>query len=179
MGKELSFRIYLRRLNIWLWLTITLILLSAFTERRVEAHYPNHNANPTSYIAGQPLGLSFLFGSHIHLDPSQATPNDVIRITVGGEWFNVCVPRYHSHQIIGNVIRITASANLFDVCVALVEPTSWSFTVEIGPLPIGLYTVEVYLLDLSLPGSPPILYDTISFMVATERVYLPVILCND
>jgi hypothetical protein len=64
------------------------------------------------------------YDSHITIAPSAPTPDDVIRITVSGKWFNVCVPRYQSHQVNGTMI----------------------------------------------------LYDTTSFMVATERLYLPVIL---
>lgn len=54
----------------------------------------------------------------------------------------------------------------------------WSFTVDASPLPVGLYTVEVYLADSSPWGMPPILYDTTLFLVSTERLYLPLILRN-
>ncbi len=115
-------------------------------------------------------------GTQIVIDPPAPTPNDTIQIAVSGEWPNVCVPRYQSHQIVGKMIRIEAEATLFGRCIALEEPGSWSFIVEVGPLPIGLYTVEVYLVDSSFWGRPPILYGTTSFLVSTERLYLPVIL---
>jgi hypothetical protein len=125
-----------------------------------------------------PLEQYTSYSSHITIDPSAPTPDDVIRITVGGEWFNVCVPRYQSHQVNDNTIRIEAVASF--ICMAIEGSTSWSFAVEVGPLPIGLYTVELYLYLLGLPGPliRPILYNSTSFMVATERLYLPVILRN-
>lgn len=169
--------LYQRAPAIGLWLLITLTLFLALAERRVEAASPDSHLGLRSYIAGPPFERYHPYGSHIRIEPRAPTPSDVIRIIVSGEWPNVCVPRYQSHQIIGNVIRIEAEATFIGMCIALAEPGSWSFTVEVGPLPIGLYTVEVYLVDASFWWRPPpILYDTTSFMVATERLYLPVIL---
>jgi hypothetical protein len=114
-------------------------------------------ANPTLIWPG--------YDSQISINPSTPRPGDVIRITVWGEWPNGCVPRYQSHQIEGNAIRInTVPPCFFCSCLMVISP--WSFTVEVGSLPVGLYTVEVV-------GS---VYKTTLFMVAKERLYFPIIL---
>jgi|GEM_PF-5531552 len=163
---------------IWLWLIITLTLLPVFTERLVAAARLNNDFDPISYTVGQPFEQNPPAGSHIRIDPSLPTPDDILRIRVSGEWINVCVPHYEAHRIVGNVIRIEAVTTLLGVCLPIELPRSWSFTVEVGPLPIGVYTVEVYLLDSSFPGRPPILYDAASFLVATDRLYLPLFWAN-
>lgn len=105
-------------------------------------------------------------GTYIRIDPSMPTENDLIRITVGGEWPDACAPRYRSHQIVGNVIRIDAVLPcLLCICAQVITP--WSFTVEVGPLPVGLYTVEIN-------GR-----SALSFLVPTvTRLHLPLLLRN-
>jgi hypothetical protein len=135
--------------------------------------------SPSNHIASIPPPLKKApdqytsYHSYITIAPPAPTPDDVIRITVSGKWFNVCVPRYQSHQVNDNMIRIEAKATIFGFCVPIEGPTDWSFTVEVGPLPIGLYTIEFYIFD---PLIGLILYDNSTFMVATERLYLPIIL---
>ena len=115
-----------------------------------------------------PEPSSSSFETHFTTEPAMPTPNDVIQITVGGEWPDSCVPRYQSHQIEGNVIRINTLALPCYLCACFYVISPWSFTIEVGPLPIGLYIVEVI-------GS---VYKTTTLIVATERLYLPVILRN-
>jgi hypothetical protein len=155
---------------------LSLNLISA--DSLVKAAHPSGNPDLIPPLDRETPELSATHISHIRIDPPFPTENDVIRITAFGNWFNICVPRYQSHQIVGNVIRITATASFFGVCVPIEGPTSWSFTIEVGPLPIGLYIVEVYFLDPSFWGRPPILYDTTSFLVPKVRLYLPVIRRN-
>jgi hypothetical protein len=68
---------------------------------------------------------------------------------------------------VGNVIRIDAVANPDDMfCIQILMP--WSFTVTVGPLPAGFYTVEVYIARGS--QGEPILHHTTSFLVRREEV---------
>lgn len=166
---------YLQFPAILLELVIGLGLVLVPAESQVKATGPSRTMDSMPRSFEHLLELYPFYDSHLTIEPSTPTPDDVIRITTGGEWSNVCVPRYQSHQVIGNIIRIEAEAILFGVCIPIEGPTSWSFTVEVGPLSNGLYTVELYILD---PLVEPVLYETTSFMVATDRLYLPIILAT-
>lgn len=168
---------HLQRLTIWLGVIVELGLALAFAYSQAEA--ANLSSNLGSILPLEEVsfeGYAYT-ASAIRIDPPAPSPNDVIRITVSGEWPNMCVPRYQSHRIKGNTIRIDAVGTLFGICIAVCMPMSWSLAVEVGPLPVGLYTVEFYILD---PVGGPIGYNSTSFLVATERIYLhlPVILHN-
>jgi hypothetical protein len=147
-------------------------LAPALVEIQVNATHPRSNPILISPADKESLDLDPPYGSHIHIDPPAPMPNDIIRITVSGDWPNVCVPRYYSHQIMGNVIRIDAVATLVGACIPVELPKFWSFDVEVGPLPVALYTIKLYILD---PVIGPIPYGTASFLVSTERLYLPII----
>jgi hypothetical protein len=98
---------------------------------------------------------------HIDIYPSRPTVEDVIQITPSGERTTSCVPVYQAHQVTGNVIEIYAAVNPF--CLPCLQVlTSWEFTVEVGPLPAGTYTVELYN---RICDWPPYLHDRTSFTV--------------
>lgn len=163
----------LKWLVIWLGIMTGLVVALAFTESQVEAAPNNLGSNlPIKKVL--PLE-SIYYAGNLRVDPPMPTPNDVIRITASGESPNGCVPHYQSHRVEGNRIRIDATGNLYGVCVALWMPVTWSFGIEVGPLPVGFYTIELYILD---PIIGPVRYTTTSFLVTTERLYLPIIRRN-
>ncbi len=88
-------------------------------------------------------------GITIDIDPPAPTDNDVVRITPSGLWGSSCVPLYQSHQIDGDVIHIYAGLPYppDTACAGVVLP--WGFTLEVGPLPAGLYTVEIQVVGYS------------------------------
>jgi hypothetical protein len=88
-------------------------------------------------------------GITIDVHPVAPTRNDVIRITPSGLWGNACIPVYQTHQIDGDVIRIYAGLPYPpDINCAYVI-SSWGFTLEVGPLPAGRYTIEVQIVGYS------------------------------
>lgn len=146
-------------------LRICLVMLSvvlALVDIQVKAAPSRGNPNLITPADEESLELYFPYGSYIHISPSAPTPNDVIRITVSGESACANVPRYLSHEIVGNMIKIYTTPP-FPICLPAITP--WSFTVEVGPLPVGAYNVQAN-------------GQLCSFLVATERayIYLPVIL---
>lgn len=164
-------KIRLIRLQLPTGLVIVLGLALILAGSQVRAAHPSGNSNLITPTDKESLELYPPYGSYIHINPPVPTPNDVIRITVSGEWPNGCVPTYQSHQLVGQMILIDATARGW-ACPAIVMP--WAFTVEVGPLPVSLYTIEIYITLRPLGG--PILYDTTSFIVSRERIYLPLIL---
>lgn len=76
--------------------------------------------------------------------PALPANNSPITIRAFGMWHDACVPRYQTHQIIGNVITIAAVANPpMVVCGQVITP--WSFSVAIDPLSAGNYRVDLLI----------------------------------
>lgn len=85
----------------------------------------------------------------IDVYPYAPTTEDYIRIELSGTWPHTCYPEYEDHWVDGNEIYIfgeTAYHDSLDVpCFS--EPTDWSFTVYVGQLEEGSYTVYAYIYD--------------------------------
>jgi hypothetical protein len=97
----------------------------------------------------------------IDIYPPGPTVGDVIQITPSGEWMTSCVPVYQAHHVTGSVIEIYAEVNpSCHPCLQVLTP--WEFTVKVGPLPAGTYTVELHL---SICSRSPRLHDRKSFTV--------------
>lgn len=153
-------------------LRVTLGLILAIIASQTEAAPPATNLTTRPPILKSLVETNHSDSSHISLVPPMPTENDTLKITVSGVWWNTCVPRYQDHSLEGNEIRIYATADRFGLCIALAGPTFWSFTVEVGPLPVGLYVINVYLVE---PLFGPNLYDTRSLIIPKVRLYLPLI----
>ncbi len=120
----------------------------------------------------QEAGVGSSCGSdQININPLIPTTNDIVQITPSGVWCDACVPQYQSHQIAGDVIRIDAVANpTGDACpLALI---GWSFTTDVGPLPAGNYTVQLYIAEG--PQGPSLLHKSASFTVQSINPVLRV-----
>lgn len=158
-------RMQILRVNLGIWLIILVMssLALAFADNSAKAAKPSSNLNLIPLPDKKGTASYPSYGSHIRIDPPTPTPDDVIRITASGEWSDSCVPRYQSHQIMGNVINIYTTPPS-PACLTVIMP--WSFTVEISPLPKGFYIVRIYRVGLK------------SFFVSPEQLYLPVILRN-
>ncbi len=123
-------------------------------------------ANPDLTPAPVRQTYSAIGDVQISIFPPAPTASDVIQITAFGEWWDSCVPRYQSHQVVGNTIEIDAvySPPPGTYCLQLITP--WDFTLEIGHLPAGMYTVQVYI-----PGA----VGTTSFIVLPATFTPPLI----
>ena len=75
----------------------------------------------------------------IHIHPPAPSTTDVVSITVAGMHPNNCVPRYGSHNVVGNLIAITSTPSPEPFCLPAEFP--WEYAVEVGPLAAGDYTV--------------------------------------
>jgi hypothetical protein len=77
--------------------------------------------------------------------PGSPTENDMIQVTVSGEWSNSCAPLYQSYQVVDDLIRVDAVVTGGPICLDVITP--WGFSVDIGPLPGGFYRVDLYSTD--------------------------------
>jgi hypothetical protein len=75
----------------------------------------------------------------LKLTPAKPTTNNVISITVSGIYTTSCVPQYQAHQVNGYVIAI--QSQLPDQTFCLPAEFPWHYTIQVGPLSAGLYTV--------------------------------------
>jgi cardiolipin synthase len=85
------------------------------------------------------------YNCQMNIAPGSPTENDMIQVTVSGEWSNSCTPSYQSYQVVGNLIRVDAVVTGGPICLDVITP--WYFSVDIGPLPGGFYRVDLYITD--------------------------------
>ena len=96
----------------------------------------------------------------IDIHPHQPTTEDSIRITLSGVWRNGCVAEYTDHFVRNYYIWIRGDGGP-DPGIGCGEAISdWSFTVHIGRLGAGEYTVEAQIgwKDNSFPPIEKIVY---------------------
>ena len=110
----------------------------------------------------------------INVAPSLPTQDDNVQVIASGDWYDTCIPFYHSHQIDNHVIRVDAVIDypVGTGCADMITP--WEFMVDIGKLPTGVYEVNLYITDL-FNQVPTALCATKSFTVFTEVTYLPIV----
>jgi len=117
---------------------------------------------------------------YVIVQPSRPTEADEISITVGGVWADSCIPQYDDHSILGNTIAIDAVSGAPPgvACAPVITP--WEFTTHIGHLPVGSYTVELYISSLQGEEYPPRLgYFSVLPEAASIRLYLPLVMILD
>lgn len=78
--------------------------------------------------------------ANLLLAPYQPRSNDPLQVIVHGIWYDACVPAYQSHQMNNREIHITTASPAL-VCGQVLTP--WNFTVDVGALPTGAYTLIV------------------------------------
>ncbi|MEZ4864700.1 MAG: choice-of-anchor Q domain-containing protein [Caldilineaceae bacterium] len=90
-------------------------------------------------------------GVTITVQPTMPNSSDLITITLGGIYRNSCTPSYASHEVAGNVIEIRSqpSGELF----CLPAETPWHYSVTVGPLASGQYTI-VHRLETQVDSLP-------------------------
>lgn len=103
--------------------------------------------------------------TRISITPSIPTVADMIRTNVSGISNTSCTPKYESHQRVANIITINTRSPVGPGILCQQAFTPWKFTVEIGRLPLGVYTVEVV-------GAEQI---TTSFEVKEAQIFLPLV----
>jgi hypothetical protein len=120
-----------------------------------------------------PCGYDF----QITVTPNFPTQTDAINIAYSAMWHSVPTPQHQSHQVMGNVIRLDAIYYEPEVCLPVIW--GWGGDVDVGILPTGSYTVQVYLTTVTTMSVvlPPQLCGDRSFRVFDElyKVYLPAV----
>ena len=119
-----------------------------------------------------PCGYAF----QIDIVPHLPTQHDTITVTYSAVWDYLPTPMHQSHEIADHVIRLDAV--YYSPAVGLPVMWSWGGKADVGNLPTGTYTVEVYLTTVVTPTVfPPELCGTRSFAVyeETPKTYLPVV----
>lgn len=79
--------------------------------------------------------------ANLLLAPHQPHADEPLQVIVHGIWYDGCVPFYQSHQLTNTLVTITAAVPELVPCGQSITP--WNFTVAIGALPTGLYTLTV------------------------------------
>jgi hypothetical protein len=97
----------------------------------------------------------------IVVQPITPTIQEVIFITFIGTHTNACVPAYQSHEINDRTITVWSTTPTIGVaCAQVILP--WRFTIEVGPLPAGVYTIHapflvqalIFTFDVVDPSAP-------------------------
>ncbi|MHC4474260.1 MAG: LamG domain-containing protein [Planctomycetota bacterium] len=87
----------------------------------------------------------------VQIYPQNPTRNDVVAITLSGEWPDSCVPNDSGISLAGQDIYFDVfqpGGFCFPVCCF-----PWQFTELVGPLPLGTYTVYAQLSTVPFPWS--------------------------
>ena len=120
------------------------------------------------------LLVTLASATQISVSPTVPTVDDSVSLTAFGWWGNSCAPAYHSHSVGDRWITLVAVANP-DCGPCMTVMTRWEFTVEVGQLVSGAYTVWLYVVECH---GPPVLLATERFTVFDDpsKMYLPTIL---
>ena len=78
--------------------------------------------------------------ANLLLAPHQPRADEPLQVIVHGIWYNACVPACQSHQLDSHVITITIALPELP-CGQVLTP--WNFTVDVGALSTGTYTLTV------------------------------------
>jgi len=158
-------------------ITVGAALSENVTITDVRSSIASFTASGTATSEGSSLLLEFneesrqhcCYNFQINIAPVLPTPDDTIQITPSGDWCDMCIPSYQSHQVMGNVIRVDA---ILDYPPGIACPqviTPWVFTVDVGNLHSGSYRVDVYITNIFHTTT---LCGTKSFAVGTPALVL-------
>jgi hypothetical protein len=75
----------------------------------------------------------------LSVSPTTPTTSDLISITVAGVWPDSCTPDYAQHEVTGNLIALISALSTEPFCSPAEFP--WGYTIDLGPLAAGDYTV--------------------------------------
>lgn len=107
--------------------------------------------------------LSPLVGMvEISIEPPLPTVQDAISVTISGRHSSSCTPQYQAHHRIGYLITIESMPSPEPIC--LPAEFSWNYTIGLGLLEAGRYTVThtldtqidtaVFTVTTAAPGAP-------------------------
>jgi hypothetical protein len=78
--------------------------------------------------------------------PEEPTSEDVVTLTIGGQWGDSCVPQEPLTQVVGSTVHMDTDVSHPGVeCLGVV--TEWSVSDSVGPLPTGTCTVTASAYD--------------------------------
>jgi hypothetical protein len=146
------------------WLALAMTVLPIVSARPASKASPsNETDNPCGY------------GFQISTIPSLATQDDAVEVTYSAVWPYLPTPEHQSHEVVSNVIRLDAIYYVPEVVLPVI--VDWGGSADVGRLPTGTYSVEVYLTTVHTPAVLTELCGTKSFVVYERlyRLYLPIV----
>ena len=146
-------------------LTLVMIALLAVSSSSTSRALPlNEEVNP----CGGEFQISTI--------PSLPTQDDTITVTYSAVWSHMPTPVHQSYELVDHVIRLDAVYHMPEVFAPVMM--FWGGKADVGNLPTGTYTVDVYLTAVATPIIfPSELCGTRSFTVYEKilETYLPII----
>lgn len=113
---------------------ITPTVTPTATPTATPTHVPTAPPTPTLVPTTPPVGSVLL-----KIDPPSPTTRDPISITVSGVYTNSCTPIYATHQLSDTLLAIRSQLPEQSFCLPAEFP--WGYTLKVGPLAAGTYTV--------------------------------------
>jgi hypothetical protein len=104
-------------------------------------------------MAGQAYGDMPSWLDNVSILPPNPTSQNVVSITVSGEWGDSCIPNASFAWVSGNNIYFEVLRNYPPGIACLQVVCGWQRTQSVGPLSPGVYTLSVHLNDGMTPGT--------------------------
>ena len=100
------------------------------------------------------LSLAFpALADELRIIPQAPDSDDVIVAEMSGTWPDSCVPRNPAVSRSGNDISVTLTVPSGGACAAVIS--SWNALATVGRLPPGVYTLAVYIPNMTLAPLTP------------------------
>ena len=115
----------------------------------------------------------------VKIFPEHPSSNDVVAITLSGEWSNGCIPNGSAVSVVGNDIYFTVIHDYPPDIFCTMAFTGWTRTESVGPLLGGTYRVYAGLTED--PLLPPLTYTFMTEFAVTpsdKLEYAPVTPCR-
>jgi hypothetical protein len=105
----------------------------------------------SGWFVDQPSSRCCGYHPSIRVQPDCPTVNEVVSVTVSGEWYDACVPAYYTHHVCDDVIQIEVAVTrpITLACAAVIMP--WRVTTDLGRLPAGSYQVDLIVHTIDRP----------------------------
>jgi parallel beta-helix repeat protein len=104
-------------------------------------------------MAGQAYGDMPSWLDNVSISPPNPTSQNVVSITVSGEWGDSCIPNASFVWVVGNDIYFEVFRNYPPGIQCAFVISGWEQTQYVGPLSPGVYTLSVHLNDGMAPGT--------------------------
>lgn len=126
------------------------------------------SARAQAVVCSEPAYPGFVGSGFLGISPASPGVDQPVAIAAGVQGF---MPTGITAQLQGNTIIATLSGNY--LIIGLPPPWFGCLTTAIGALAAGVYTVEAYVVDTSLPGVPPALFASAPLVVGATPQSIP------